>query len=151
MKKQEQNDTSPEQLNDYIKVSNPAVWVILVAIFVLLAGICIWGIYGRLDTKLATVAVVRNGAVTCYIKDSDAQRVETGMAIDINGSRQPIEKIENTPALAELKMDDYAMHLGGYSSGEYVLAVQAGAELADGTYKADIIVDHVAPMSFVFN
>lgn len=42
-------------------------------------------------------------------------------------------------------------YLGEYSSGDYLLAVHATTELADGTYKADIIVDHVAPMSFVFN
>ena len=34
---------SPDKLDDYIKVSNPAVWIILVAIAVLLAGALIWG------------------------------------------------------------------------------------------------------------
>ena len=35
--------TSPEKLNDYIKVSNPTVWIILAAVAVLLAGAVIWG------------------------------------------------------------------------------------------------------------
>lgn len=30
--------SSPEQLNDYIRVSNPSVWMILAAVIVLLAG-----------------------------------------------------------------------------------------------------------------
>lgn len=34
---------SPEQLNDYIRVANPSVWVILLAIAVLLVGVVIWG------------------------------------------------------------------------------------------------------------
>ena len=29
---------SPEQLNDYLRVANPAVWVLLAAILLLLAG-----------------------------------------------------------------------------------------------------------------
>lgn len=35
--------TSPEQINDYIRVSNPSVWMVLAAVIVLLAGVCVWG------------------------------------------------------------------------------------------------------------
>ena len=34
--------SSPEKLNDYIKVSNPAVWIILAAIAALLVGGLVW-------------------------------------------------------------------------------------------------------------
>ena len=46
--------SSPEQMNDYIRVANPSVWMILAAIIVLLIGVCVWGMYGQLDTKLQT-------------------------------------------------------------------------------------------------
>lgn len=36
--------SSPEKLNDYIKVSNPSVWIILIAITVMLITALIWGI-----------------------------------------------------------------------------------------------------------
>jgi hypothetical protein len=35
--------SSPERLNDYIKVSNPSVWLILAAVAVLLIAAVIWG------------------------------------------------------------------------------------------------------------
>ena len=35
---------SPEKLNDYIKVSNPGVWLILGAVGAVLAGFIIWGL-----------------------------------------------------------------------------------------------------------
>ena len=35
--------SSPEKLNDYIKVSNPSVWIILGAVAVLLVAVIIWG------------------------------------------------------------------------------------------------------------
>ena len=34
---------SPEQLNDYLRVTNPTVWVLLAAVIVLLAGMLVWG------------------------------------------------------------------------------------------------------------
>ncbi len=32
---------SPEQLNDYIKISRPSVWLILGTVIVLLIGVCV--------------------------------------------------------------------------------------------------------------
>ena len=43
--------SSPEQLNDYIRVANPGIWMILAAVIILLAGVCVWGIFGHLDTN----------------------------------------------------------------------------------------------------
>ena len=39
---------SPEQLNDYIKVSNPSTWVILAAVIIFSISILIWAVYGEL-------------------------------------------------------------------------------------------------------
>lgn len=38
--------TSPEQLNDYIRVASPRVWIIIAAVLLLLTGIVVWGIFG---------------------------------------------------------------------------------------------------------
>ena len=41
--------SSPEQLDDYIKVTTPSVWIILAATIVLLAGMIIWGVFGKIE------------------------------------------------------------------------------------------------------
>ena len=56
--------SSPEQLNHYIRVSTPSVWLLLCAIIVLLTGVCVWGVFGRMDTALPVVALSREGEVT---------------------------------------------------------------------------------------
>ena len=40
---------SPEQLNDYIRVTSPSVWVILLAMLVLLTGILVWAAFGSIE------------------------------------------------------------------------------------------------------
>ena len=45
--------SSPERLNEYIRVSTPGVWLILAAITVLLIGILVWGVFGSLKMKTA--------------------------------------------------------------------------------------------------
>ena len=45
--------SSPEQLNDYIRVTKPSVWLTLLALVILLLGMLAWSILG-------TVEVVNN-------------------------------------------------------------------------------------------
>ena len=41
--------SSPEKLDDYIKVTTPSVWVTLIAIVLLLVGAVVWGIFGEVE------------------------------------------------------------------------------------------------------
>ena len=45
--------TSPEELNDYIRVTNPSVWIVLIALVLLLAGMLTWSIFGRIQVQTA--------------------------------------------------------------------------------------------------
>ena len=48
-KKSLERVSSPEQLNDYIRVTTPSVWLILLALIVLLAGMLVWSIFGTVE------------------------------------------------------------------------------------------------------
>lgn len=55
--------SSPEKLDDYIRVTTPSVWITLLAIVILLAGTIIWGCFGELtihngDGTTETVAPI---------------------------------------------------------------------------------------------
>ena len=70
---------SPEQLDDYIHVSNPSAWIVLAAFAVLLVGICIWGVFGRLDTTIPVVAVRENDSIVCCIGEAAGSAI--GLAV----------------------------------------------------------------------
>lgn len=38
--------SSPEQLNDYMRVTSPSIWAIIIAVIVLLAGALTWAVTG---------------------------------------------------------------------------------------------------------
>lgn len=48
-KKSLERISSPDQLDDYIRVTTPSVWVALLALIVLLAGILAWTILGTVE------------------------------------------------------------------------------------------------------
>ena len=41
--------SSPEQLNDYIRVTSLSVWIVLIALVVLLLGMLAWSVLGRIE------------------------------------------------------------------------------------------------------
>ena len=45
--------SSPEQLNDYIRVTTPPVWLVLLAIILLLAGMVAWSVFGTAEVRAA--------------------------------------------------------------------------------------------------
>ena len=40
--------SSPEKLDEYIRVTTPSVWIALAAMVILLIGVIIWGCFGEL-------------------------------------------------------------------------------------------------------
>ncbi len=57
--------SSPEQIDDYIRITTPSVWLILFAVVILLVGLVIWGIFGRITVE--TAAGIESVAPISYI------------------------------------------------------------------------------------
>ena len=63
-----QRVSSPEELNDYIRVTTPSVWLELAALVILLVGMLAWSIFGRVEihsedgstTAIAPITYVTN-------------------------------------------------------------------------------------------
>lgn len=143
--------SSPEQLNDYIKVTNPGVWMILSAIIVLLIGVCIWGFFGRLETKLTLAAESENGETVVYIKEANKDSVKVNMDVRISDKTCSIVSVSSLPIAVSEDIEEYARHTGNLSIGEWVYVAKTDGKLPDGIYKASIVVDSVSPWKFIFN
>ena len=145
--------SSPEQLNDYIRVTNPSVWIALAAVVFLLIGICVWGVFGKLDTVLTVGAITEGDRTVCYVKESDIGSVSPDLNVRLNGEVYGISQIAVQPVQIGPDFPDYLTHLGELCQGEWVYAVVLdGAAGADGgIYEAQIVMESIAPMSFVIN
>ena len=49
--------SSPEELNDYIRVTTPSVWLVLAALILLLAGMLAWSVLGTVEAHAADGSV----------------------------------------------------------------------------------------------
>ena len=145
--------SNPEQLNDYIRVTNPGVWMIMSAVILLLTGICVWSVFGRLDTTLTVAAVTENSQTVCYVKETDVQAIGSGMQVRIGDDQYQLGEISHQPVQVDSTFAQYLLHVGGLSEGEWVyVAALDDIHGEDGMIvEADIVVESIAPMSFVLN
>lgn len=150
-KKSLERISSPEQLNDYIRVSTPSVWMLLAAIVVLLVGVCIWGVFGHMDTTLTAVALAQENTLTAYVREADAAKVVSGAKVTVGGTEGTVLASSNGPVQVDDAFTDYMRHVGGLQEGEWVYAFTLDAACPDGVYAAQIVIDSVSPMSFVLN
>lgn len=119
--------SSPEQLTDYLRVTNPGIWVILAAVILLLVGIFAWSMIGTLETKAEARVIVENH--TALVACESAQTLTEGMALRIGGQEYTI---------AAAQTDEYGRSIG-----------VAEVSLPDGTYDGTVVTETVHPISFL--
>ena len=123
---------SPEQLNDYLRVTNPSVWVILAAVVLILAGMLIWGSFAYIDSFVTCTAEVKDGVMTVTFEDeASAKNVKAGMNVTVGDTASPIVSV------------------GRASDGK--LFAQAETALADGSYQATVSYRQTQVLQLLFN
>ena len=108
--------STPEKLDQLIKVTSPKAWLALSVVFVALATGIGWAVFGRVSTKLNVTGVVLGGEVHEVVATSQGQlmklqvrigdKVEKGAVIATVQQPELVQQIEDAKAtLSERKLD----------------------------------------------
>lgn len=156
--------TSPEKLNDYIQVSNPASWMVLGAALTLLLGLLIWGIFGQLNETVTISGHIKDGVLHCYTSGSLAEKLESGMEVSVlpqasgSGTQAACGTIL-TVAEQPLSFDevargitsDFMLSSLGITGWNILVTVETEEPLYDGmVYTVNAVVDTLRPIEMVF-
>ena len=121
--------SAPEQLDDYLHVTNPGVWIILATVILLLVGVFIWACTGTVETRShASMIVEKKQAV---IVTTDGSELKEGMTVREGGREFQI---------ASVREDEY-----GRKSGI------AEVDLPDGRYEVEVVTEEIRPVEFLLN
>ena len=142
--------SSPERLNDYVKLSDPGVWFILAAIVVILAGACIFGAVGHVDSTVPGVGISKRGRLTCLVKKEYGDRFGDNMKLKIDGRKYEASLRSDKPVTVEDTTDSYALHIGNLQPGEWVYEIDADGLFDDGSYDVELVTEEISPLSFLF-
>ncbi|MBQ3276112.1 MAG: hypothetical protein IJH47_03520 [Oscillospiraceae bacterium] len=108
---------SPEQLNDYMRVTNPAMWTVLIAVILLLAGMLIWSATAQIDSYASGTAQVQDGTMVVVFDDArQAGNVEAGMTVTVGDTSSVISGVGTAEDGAVFAVADTALTDGSYSA-----------------------------------
>lgn len=143
--------SSPEKLDEYLKVTPIKVWMILGTIIVVLIGVIVWCYFGRLETKVYGACKADGSTCKCYITESDISKINSQYEIEIDGKQYALGSISNIGIKGEGNFSDFELHLVNAEKSDFLYEVLVKGSVAAGTYKGTIVTESISPLKFIFN
>ena len=115
-----QTISSPEQLNDYLKVTNPKIWMLLVAVVLLVGGLLLWSGFTTMESYATGTARAVGGELAVTFDDPNkALKVQPGMEMQVGDVKTEVltvgfDENGNLVASAQAHIPDgsYAVRVG---------------------------------------
>ncbi len=120
--------SSPEQLTDYLRVTNPGIWVVLAAVLALLVGFFVWMSVGTIETTVEVGVSTQDHHAEVAVK-SEGATIEKDMVLRIGNQETTI---------LSTKKDEYGRTVG-----------TAEVNLPDGMYDGTLVTESVHPIQFL--
>lgn len=123
---------SPEQLNDYLKVTTPKIWVLLVAVIILVGGLLLWSSFATIESYASGTASAKAGELTVTFDDATkASKVKPGMEMEVGDVKTAV------------------LTIGTNEKGEIIASAQA--KIPDGVYNVRVGYNTAQVISMLFN
>ena len=156
-KKASEKLRSPDNLDEYIRVTNPSIWVVLAACITLVVGLFAWGMFGTAETSVNTMGTCVEGKVVCFLPSNKASSVHVGDDANVDGklmkvaemSAIPLSRVESREIVGSdylastLVTDDwtYLLHFSGDDDQQF----SEGIPLS-----ITITTERIPPISLIF-
>lgn len=154
-KKASERLNSPDDLDKYVRVTNPSVWLVLVGCIVLLIGLLSWGMFGFAETHEQTLGCVADGRALCFMSTKRSLGINEGDPAVVEGRRMSVATVSDQP----LPADQVAQIVGSEYLAEtlvtdrwvYLIAFKGDVSgLTEGIpLSIDITTDSVTPISLI--
>ena len=146
---------NPDDLDKYVRVTNPSVWVVLVACIALLAGMLAWGILGAVTTSVSATGVRIEENVMCFLPAEDAAKVHVGDVANVNGEKMTVSSISSVPysraEAGSILMSDYLV--SSIVKGDWTYQLTFEGDESDLGEKlplnVTITTERIAPISLI--
>lgn len=146
---------SPDALDKYVRVTSPAVWVVLVACLALLAGLLAWGVFGTVSTNVSGTGVVMDGKALCFLPVDEVGRVHAGDAAYVGGKQMKVDEVATVPLsrdeARELLDSDYLVDtlVGGDWATQVTFKGDTSKLATSVPLPVSITTERVAPLSLI--
>lgn len=146
---------SPDDLDEYVRVTNPSVWVVLAACTALMIGLFAWGFLGTAETNVSATGTFVKDEVICFLPAEKASNVTVGDVANVGGkllnvksiSRMPVSRVE----ASEIVEGDYLASTLVTDDWTYVVHLDGEARFDEGVpLPVTITIERIPPIKLIF-
>ena len=151
--------SSPEDLHDYMRVTSPRLWMLLIAIALLLTGFIIYAATATLENTLDITVNATNMESFRSVDDGEPEPYEVTLFSAILSANYKdsvdtnmVVRVGNNTG----KIDFVALtkNVDNDDEEELMLMIEMddpNLRLADGDYMAELVLESTTPLSFLWN
>ena len=142
---------SPEAMNDYLQVTSPGVWLVLAAVIVFLIGVCIWGIFGHIDSTIKAAVIATGEDTVCLVPQTALESVIENRTMNIDGNDYELAPATLDPVVIAEDTNVYWILAGNLSVGDIVYKIPLSQNMPEGVYSGTIVTETLSPFSLLLN
>ena len=146
---------SPDDLDKFVRVANPDVWMVLLACLAVLIGLLAWGVFGTTVTSVTCIGTRVDDQVVCFLPPEKAKEVSMDDTAVVEGRDMKVVSISAIPESREearqLVGSDYLVET--LFDGNWAYTVQLSGDISDFAtgipLNVSIAVERMAPISLI--
>lgn len=157
--------SSSEDLDRYVKVTNPSAWILIGAVAALLVAAFIWGLTASLPVVSTTTGVIKDDAIVCFLPIGNDPFAATTVAtvdskVTASDYETSIVSIDPDPyserEVAEILDRDYTFKSLYATEWNYMVVLEVPDILFETGWKEgddvpiQITTREVSPLSYLF-
>ena len=143
--------STPDQLTDYLRVTGPGIWFVVVGIIVLLLGLLIWSNFGNISVVVDVPAKVESGVSYCYMLVDDLDKTDDIIEVVIGDVKMDVDTDQIVSKTMDAQDNPQLYESGYLSPGKNVMVLACKTTLQDGIYEASVTTEKLKPISLLFS
>ena len=147
---------SPDDLDQYLRMTSPGLWISVVACVAILLGIAAWAVFGSVSDHITMTGVAIEGGIACIVDSDNALRIKEGDFAYVDGVPEKVTYVDEwayeTSRHAEVDLTDLEIHrLAGGTEKVHPIIISDSQNLEyKKSVQVTITVEQKTPLAMVF-
>ncbi len=150
--------SSADDLDHYVKVTNPSAWVLIGTVTALIIAALVWGLTASLPLTTTVTGVIKGGEIVCFLPLDENTVASTDSKVMAAGRETHVVSVDDNPfSQREVSMalsNDYTVESLRLAQWSYKVVVALPSELSSWEEGDDVPVQittkEVAPLAYLF-
>ncbi len=138
---------NPDKTDTYLKVTNPSVWLIILAAVIILGSFVYWGFVGTVPNRTPALGLVKDQQVTVFMPAENVMAIGDSLEVLIDGVSHTVTGVENGLCSAKQIKETYGEAINP-SEMNFVITAEATG-VADGIKSLSVVTNRVRAFDYM--